>query len=223
MVDLSRRAMDAELLDTGVPEAEALRSLEDLRLVNRLPGGRSRLLAAVRPFLQASPRPRLLDVGCGSADVPSFVRRALRGRLMAVGVDLKLLHLRVAPSEINRVVADVRALPFPPATFDVVTASLFLHHFDPPEVAPVLRALYALARRALVISDLRRSRVPYLFGRIFFPLIFRSAVSVADGLLSIRRAFTRDELEAAFAEAGIPVRIRPALPYRLVAVAEKAA
>jgi hypothetical protein len=49
-------------------------------------------------------------------------------------------------------------------------------------------------------------------------------VSVADGLLSIRRAFRPDELRTAFKEAGIPaVRIQRAFPYRLVAVAERAA
>ena len=52
-------------------------------------------------------------------------------------------------------------------------------------------ASYALARRALVVNDLRRARVPYVFGRVVFPLLFRSRVSVHDGLLSIRRAFTR--------------------------------
>lgn len=139
---------------------------------------------------------------------------------MAVGVDIKLAHLQHAPSEVHRVAADMRALPFPPQSFEVVTASLFLHHFDPPEVPAVLRALYGLARRALVVNDLHRARVPYLFGRAVFPLVFRSPVSVADGLISIRRAFTPEELASAFAEAGIAgVRVRRRFPYRLVAVA----
>jgi len=105
----------------------------------------------------------------------------------------------------------------------VVTASLFLHHFDPPEVAPLLRVLFAAARRALVVSDLQRARLFYAFGRAFFPLMFRSRVSVQDGLLSIRRGFTAGELRSAFSEAGIPVRIRRVAPFRLLAIAEKAA
>jgi hypothetical protein len=121
------------------------------------------------------------------------------------------------------VVADVRALPFAAATFDVVTASLFLHHFDAAEAPGVLRTLYGLARRALVINDLRRARLPYVFGRAAFPLLFRSRVSVDDGLVSIRRGFTEREMRAAFAEAGIPVRLARTWPYRLLAVAEKAA
>ena len=52
--------------------------------------------------------------------------------------------------------------------------------------------------------------------------VFRSPVSVSDGLLSIRRAFLPGELADAFANAGIPgVRIRRTFPYRLIAVAER--
>lgn len=221
MIDLSRRATDRELLDLGVPEDEALRSLRDLRFVNRWLGGADALRRAVAPLLEDGARPRLLDVGCGSADLPALLLRA-RPCLLAVGADVKALHLRQAPPGVRCVVADVRALPFAPRSFDVVTASLLLHHFDPPEVPPVLRSLFALARRALVVNDLRRARLPYLFGRLAFPLLFRSPVSMADGLVSIRRGFTPAELEAAFVEAGIDgVRLRRSWPYRLVAVAER--
>ena len=117
-------------------------------------------------------------------------------------------------------VADVRRLPFPDGAFDVVTASLFLHHFDEEALPAVLAGLHRLARRALVVNDLHRARVPYLFGRVAFPLLFRSRVSVEDGLLSIRRGFRADELRAAFARAGLPaVTVRREFPYRLLVVA----
>jgi SAM-dependent methyltransferase len=222
LIDLRRRAEDPELLDEGVPEVEALNSLGDLRLVNRWLGGQRSLLHAVAPFLGEGERPRFLDVGCGSADLPGLLVERSNGRILAVGVDLKLLHVQQAPPGVQRVVADVRHLPFAPRSFDVVTASLFLHHFNGPEVAATLRALYALARRALVVNDLERAHVPYAFARVVFPWVFRSRVSVSDGLLSIRRAFTLPELRAAFEEAGLPqVRIRKEVPYRLVAVAER--
>lgn len=222
MIDLRTRATDPEGLDLGVAADEARRSLADLRFVNRWLGNRGRFLSAVLPYLRASPRPRLLDVGCGSGDLPLAIRRAMADGVSVVGADLKLLHLRDAPAELLRVVADVRALPFAPASFDVVTASLFLHHFGQAELPPLLRSLYSLARRALVVNDLRRARVPYLFGRVVFPVLFRSKVSVEDGLVSIRSSFREAELRAAFAAAGVPaVRIERNWPYRLLAVAER--
>jgi SAM-dependent methyltransferase len=223
MVDLSRRADEPEMLDLGVSDEEARRSLGDLRFVNRWMGNRGALRGAVRSLLHGVSHPRLLDVGCGSGDVPAYLVRTLGRPLVAVGLDLKHLHLRALPREVLPVQADVTRLPFRENAFDVVTASLFLHHFAEDELPPLLSALYGLGRRGLIVNDLRRTSLPYLFGRATFPLLFRSKVSVADGLLSIRRAFTEAELRAAFGRAGIPVRIRRTFPYRLLAVAEKAA
>jgi SAM-dependent methyltransferase len=218
---LAARATEPERLDEGVPEAEALRSLADLRFVNRWLGNRRSLLRAVRPYLP--PGGRLLDVGCGSGDVPAFLLERLGGPLLAVGLDVKTLHLRAAPPSVHPVVADVRRLPFPDGSFDVVTASLFLHHFDVEELPDLLSGLHRLARRALVVNDLHRAWIPYLFGRLAFPLLFRSPVSVADGLVSIRRGFRAHELRAAFDRAGVAgVTIRRRFPYRLLAVAARA-
>ncbi len=73
-----------------------------------------------------------------------------------------------------------------------------------------------------MISDLSRAAVPYAFGRLLFPLLFRSRVSVEDGLVSIRRGFRPDELRAAFTAAAIPsVRVNRHFPYRLLAVATR--
>jgi SAM-dependent methyltransferase len=218
---LARRSAEPESLDLGVPEAEALESLGDIRRVNRWLGGRRSLAAAVLPFLR--PGSRILDVGCGSGDLPAFLVGRLPFPLTAVGVDLKLLHVRQVPAPVKPLVANVHHLPFAPRSFDVVTASLFLHHFDDHEVAGVLARLHLLARRALVVNDLHRAAVPWIFGRTVFPLAFRSRVSVDDGLLSIRRAFRPAELRQAFDDAGIPhVQIRRRFPYRLVAIAEAA-
>ncbi|HXY39319.1 MAG TPA: methyltransferase domain-containing protein [Vicinamibacteria bacterium] len=217
---LRERATEGERLDLGVPEQAALASLQDLRFVNRWLGNPASVLRAVRPHL--SPGGRLLDVGSASGDLPAYLLARLPGPLLAVALDVKPLHFHFAPPALRRVVADVRALPFAERRFDVVTASLFLHHFDAAELPQVLRALFRLARRALVVNDLSRARVPYAFGRLFFPLLFRSRVSVEDGLVSIRRGFRERELRQAFAAAGIArVRVTRHFPYRLLAVATR--
>jgi SAM-dependent methyltransferase len=161
-------------------------------------------------------------VGCASADLTAYLQQRLGGPVLAVGVDIRALHLRDAPPPVRRVVGDARVPPFADLAFDVVTASLVLHHFEEGELADLLRALYRLAARALVVSDLRRATVPLLFGRLAFPLLFRSRVSVHDGLVSIRRGFRPDELRRVFEEAGLPqVRLRRCFPYRLLAVARR--
>ena len=221
LIDLSRRAEEPELLDLGVSEEETLRSLGDLRFVNRWLGGTRPLLRALAPLLPATGG-RLLDVGCGSGDLPAACLERASGGLLAVGVDLKSLHLKQTPAGIIRVQADARELPFPARSFDVVTASLFLHHFDRDEPAHVLRELWRVTGGALLVNDLHRARVPWLFARVALPRLLRSPVSVADGLLSIRRAFTPAELAGLMHAAGIEgARIARRFPYRLVGLARR--
>ena len=193
MVDLSRRAAVPELLDVGVSQDEAASSLSDLRFVNDWLGNRSRVFDALRPYLPGSDANaplRLLDVGCGSADLLAWLRTQAPARMMTVGVDNKFMHLTQVPPDIPCVAADARTLPFPSGSFDIVNASLLLHHFDGQEVTAVLREFFRVARRALIVNDLRRAHVPYAFGRLVFPLLFRSRVSVTDGLKIFRWAFS---------------------------------
>lgn len=222
-VSLKARSTEPELLDMDSC-AEAAASLQDLRFVNRFLGGWPIIRAALAPFVRRGKMLRVLDVGCGSGDLAGRLVELGGGCVSVVGCDLKPAHLALAPTTIGRVVGDVKRLPFFDDAFDIVLCSLFLHHFDGDDAAFVLRSLYAKARLALVVSDLRRAHVPLAFGRLFFPLLFRSHVSVHDGLVSIQRAFTERELRDAFRAAGIPgALIRRRFPYRMLVVAQKAA
>src|SRR5262249_59367952 len=111
MPDLRERATDPESLDEGVPEDEALKSLRDLRRVNRWLGGRRAIAAACRPFLRAGAR--LLDVGCGSADLPAWLAGRDPRPGLVVGLDLNWLHVLQAPPLVRPVVAALPPLPFP--------------------------------------------------------------------------------------------------------------
>ncbi len=152
--DFSRRSTEAEALDVGVPVSEAVENLADLRRVNRWMGTAALVARTIAPYVASLDAPRLLDVGSASGDLP-LALAARFPTLRCVATDLKLLHLQQTAKPLPRVVADVHALPFAPRSFDVVTASLFLHHFDEPEAPGVLRSLHALCRRALVVVDLR--------------------------------------------------------------------
>ena len=86
---------------------------------------------------------RVLDVGTGSGVLAdALVRRGAR----VVALDLSHgMLLRDAANRPPSVVADVRALPFPDACADVVTASFVLNHLDAPadgvrELARVVRS-----------------------------------------------------------------------------------
>jgi len=199
--DLRTRATEPELLDLGVPEAETRESLADLRFVNRWLGNRGALLRAVREHLP--PGGRVLDVGCGSADLPVFLLSRLPGPLLAVGLDVKAFHLRAAPRTVRRVVADVRHLPFPERSFDVVTASLFLHHVPPERTPEAIAAIDRLATRGVIISDLLRSALTWgAVGALAW--VAGNRIVRHDAPLSVRRAFRVGELGRLAWAASLP-------------------
>ncbi|MDB4948427.1 MAG: Methyltransferase type 11 [Gemmatimonadetes bacterium] len=82
---------------------------------------------------------RLLDAGCGTG------RRLLStDAALAAGADLapEMLAASAAPGRLAA--ADVRALPFPAAAFDVVWCRLVIGHL--PDAAPVYRELARVCR-----------------------------------------------------------------------------
>src|SRR5215813_3541907 len=131
-----KRAYIEELLDLGEgTDDDVARSLGDIRRINRFLGGTRVVLNAVQSIAGRTKHLSLLDVGTGSADIPTAVGRWCRARgveTTIVGLDISERNLRVARSllgigeEVNLVRADSLRLPFPDKSFDVVTASLFM-------------------------------------------------------------------------------------------------
>jgi 2-polyprenyl-3-methyl-5-hydroxy-6-metoxy-1,4-benzoquinol methylase len=105
--------------------------------------------------------------------------------------------------EIDVRCADVFDLRARGETFDFVTASLFLHHVPSPRLVEILQLFDALANRGLLISDLIRTR-PSLWAVTALSLLAGNHVVRHDAPLSVRRAFTVEELQDLAARAGLP-------------------
>ncbi|MDQ1035090.1 SAM-dependent methyltransferase [Streptomyces sp. V3I8] len=107
-------------------------------------GGEPRAAAAAAAVLGLIPEgaATLLDVACGTGTV---TRRLAAADLDVTGVDAACGMLRQAAARVpGRVVlADIRQLPFPPASFDAVSAIWLLHLLDDAErvVAEAARVL----------------------------------------------------------------------------------
>jgi 2-polyprenyl-3-methyl-5-hydroxy-6-metoxy-1,4-benzoquinol methylase len=101
---------------------------------------------------------------------------------------------------------------------DIVLVSQVVHHLDAPSAVRLLRTCDRLARRAVIVADLRRG----VLGRLAFWLGARALrfdpVTVADGITSIRRGYTKRELGRLLAEAGVRGSVARRPGYRLVAV-----
>ncbi len=118
------------------------------------------------------------------------------------------------------VCGEAGSLPFLSRTFDFVSASLFLHHFEDKQAVALLRALAQTARHALLVNDLERHVLAYHFIRLT-PFFASSPITRWDGPVSVERAFHKEELEELARQSGLKRwRVRKHLPFRLSLVVE---
>ena len=92
------------------------------------------------------------------------------------------------------------------------------HHFEPESVVELFRTCDRLARRAVVVADLRRAALAVAAFRCGAWLLRFDRVTTADGVTSIRRGFTRSELERLLARADVAAVVARRPGWRLVAV-----
>jgi len=227
-----RRAEGArEILDGPVEPGVLAASLRDLDRLNTWFGGYALTLARVRRVAARVPVTRpvvVVDVGGGDG---GFARRVVRWarryrrpvRVVVVERDPATLALaRVACARLPEVVlvaGDAAALPLAEASADVVTASLTLHHLEPDDAVACLAGMAVAARHGAVVNDLLRGRLGFGLVWVATRALRLHPVSRHDGPLSVRRAYTRAELQVLAGKAGlarVAVRRYPLLG-RLVA------
>jgi SAM-dependent methyltransferase len=220
------RRRGVELLDDpAFDPGERRRSHDDIALANALFGGRRAVLAELAPCLrEARGEVTLLDVGTGIGDIPQAAERLARsigpGRsLRTIGLDgVEGLAMTGQHRTSASLCADARAIPLADRSVDFVTCSQVLHHFVDDDARRLIREMDRVARRRVIVADLRRSWLAA--GGLWlasFPLGFRP-VSRHDGVVSVLRGFTAAELRGLVSDAiGAPPLVRHRLGFRLTA------
>jgi hypothetical protein len=196
---MRERQIVPELMDEAHPE-DARKCLRDLIRINAEFGGHSTVRKLLAKAGCDGAAFSLLDVGAASGDSGRIIRETYPN---AEVVSLDRNSLNLSGAEEPKLLADAFQLPFPPQSFDFVFSSLFLHHFTNEQVETLLRSFGAIARRAVLISDLERHAVPYWFlraSRVFFGWHW---MTVHDGKISVRAAFKAGELKAIAERAGL--------------------
>lgn len=195
-----RRMRGVEILDSpDVDPAIVTRSLADVARANALFGGMSSALDEVKEALKEVPGDStLLDVGTGLGDIPCRAREEARRtgvELTTIGLDSALELASASRQSVDfSVCADALRLPFPDNSIDIVMCSQVLHHFAGEEATELLREMDRVARVRVVVSDIRRSWIAAAgLWLLSFPLRFH-AVSRHDGVVSVMRGFTPEEL-----------------------------
>jgi 2-polyprenyl-3-methyl-5-hydroxy-6-metoxy-1,4-benzoquinol methylase len=170
---------------------------------------------------------RILDIGTGGADLPLSIHRWAANKKFTVeitAVDIVDDIVSIA-RENTRGTAGVHIeqkdffdLAAHGDHFDYVIASLLLHHIPPARARATLQAFDALATRGIIVSDLLRSATSY-FAVMSLSLLVGNYVVRHDGPLSVRRAFTPEELQTIANEAGLPYLTARREPWFRVSLA----
>ncbi|MGA8270758.1 MAG: methyltransferase domain-containing protein [Candidatus Sulfotelmatobacter sp.] len=201
-----------EILDSDAcSPRETVKVLQVIGSVNRWFGGITTTQKMVERVAQATGMNRfaLLEVAAGLGEVPAIVRENLARH----GIDLDVTLLDIAsshlpgsdpatngPSQNRGIVADALALPFGDNALDLVSCNLFAHHLDPLRFQQFLREALRVSRRALLINDLVRHPLHLALVYASFPLM-RNRVAWLDGLASVRRAYTPEEIREMLSQA----------------------
>jgi ubiquinone/menaquinone biosynthesis C-methylase UbiE len=203
-----------ELLDGPLDDPEALQSnLRDLARINRLTGGATLSVRAIRELLPSGGT--VLDVGTGAADIPVRLLADARRRgtsLEVTATDGRQEVLTAAAAVrpgLARVpgltlgLADGRRLAWPDGSFDAAHASLVLHHLNDEEAVTFLCELRRVSRLGIVVNDLSRGSLTWFGAWLATHTVAASRYTRHDGPLSVRRAYTLPEMEALIRRAGL--------------------
>lgn len=212
------------------PDLEVRRHVRALDALGRA-NAVSRTAAAIWPPIRdaashGAPRPlRVLDLACGGGHVLlDLARRAARAR-----ISVEWLGWDVSPVAVDyaRTLASnrgVKGIRFErgdtlrdqlPGGMDVVVCTLFLHHLCDDDAVALLRRMNEAARRAVVVSDLRRTAIGAAYTWVGCRLLSRSDVFREDGMRSWAAAFTTDEARILAERAGLAgARIEQVWPQR---------
>ncbi len=217
-IDLSSRANDLEIMDDLTCAGEVVdQTLRELDIINQWLGGNRVTLEAIwaligkRDAAQIAPI-TLADLGCGSGEILKRIAefgRENKIHMKLVGIDANPNIVKFARRncssypEITFEVLDVLSPVFAMRSYDIITGTLFFHHFDHLALVTLLGRLKQQVRMGMIINDIHRHWLAYHSIRLLTRLFSSSSMVKFDAPLSVRRAFVRADWVRVLTESGI--------------------
>ena len=159
----------------------------------------------IRPLLaELGGSATLLDIGSGGADIPFYLAECAQNdqfnlKTTAIDTDPKafeFIHqIEDAPtSTITFRNVHTSALIEENKRFDIVISNHLLHHLTDPDLRELTQHARQLSRHSVLMNDIRRCDTAYALFYLGTRLVPKKSFIHIDGLISIKRSFTRYEL-----------------------------
>jgi 2-polyprenyl-3-methyl-5-hydroxy-6-metoxy-1,4-benzoquinol methylase len=206
-ISTKNRTDKEELMDDFSIGGDLLRdTLDKLENINRWLGGNLMTVKSLKKVLKNHPKEQELiiaDIGCGHGDILRDVAKFGRKngyKMKLIGVDANPTAIAYANElsaefpELSFKTEDIFSEKFKNRKFDVVLATLFLHHFKEGQLVSFLENTLKQTKIAIVVNDLHRHKLAYyLF--LFLAVFIKNNMIIEDGLTSVLRGFKRNDLE----------------------------
>lgn len=209
-----KRSYEPEIMDDFSIQDERIdRALDELKNANRFLGGAATSRDALKLLLKNIPGKgagaqganiSILDVGAGASDNLLALKNKFPF-ITITGLDLSrraCLYLKNTSGP-SVICADTINIPVKKKRFDIVHASLFLHHFSAEEIISILKSFREISKLGIIVNDLHRSIFALAGIKLIASVFSKSEMFKNDGPLSVKRGFIRKDLIEILSEAGV--------------------
>lgn len=187
------------------------RMLRDIARANWWLGGVAAVRYGLAQVLDVSDRGRtltLFDIGTGAGDLPRDAERWAKRR----GVTLSPLGLERIPAAaaiardagVPVIVGCAGTLPLADRSVDIVLISQVAHHLDATSAMELFAASSRIARRGVIIADLRPAWYAAAGFRLAGRVLGFHPTTLLDGVTSVHRGFALERLRTMCRQAGSP-------------------
>jgi 2-polyprenyl-3-methyl-5-hydroxy-6-metoxy-1,4-benzoquinol methylase len=211
MIDWSRRHPGPELMDRNdIPSEHLFQNYRELHTVNKWLGGyRITLRGLAKMVIENNRTYSILDVGCGGGDMLNEIlewgkRKDLNLKL--TGIDLSESAIQYSKKnfqEADWIQQDVFDHLRSGIRYDVITSTLFMHHFTADKIEELLKLMIKSASIGILINDLQRHPVAYQSIRWLTQFFSKSYLVKHDAPMSVLRGFKKEEWNEIFERAEI--------------------
>ena len=211
----SQRSYEKEIMDDLEFEGPVLeQSLKELRTINRLLGGNNVTTTGLEIIMKRCPQEKyvIADIGCGGGDmirVMSDWSHRYGYNCNFLGIDANKNTIEFAQErlkDLNGVLLKTENVfdeSFEHDQVDIITCTLFTHHFTDEELVRLFRSFVKKARLGIVINDLHRHRVAYFSIKLLTKFFSKSPMVQNDGPLSVLRGFSKKDLQRILGLSGL--------------------
>lgn len=211
----SQRSYEKEIMDDLEFEGPVLdQSLKELRTINKLLGGNKVTTNGLNQLINKNPQESysIADIGCGGGDMIRVMADWAKKNLIPcnfIGIDANPNTIEFAKERlkdldhVNFKVENVFDESFEHEQVDIITCTLFTHHFTDEELLKLFSSFLKKARLGIIINDLHRHRLAYFSIKALTRLFSKSPMVQNDGPLSVLRGFSKEDFISILANSGI--------------------